>query len=446
MSTSKRYLTNDALAHRAALRFESSAGREAEREPRMTTDAGTGTGRLRGMDRALMVTQCYHPELIGSGPYCTDLAEWLRDRGVAVEVLTSRPQYPRAAAFPDYTNGSHDREIVADVPVLRLKTRPRRGTTAWERICSETSFLLGGVRALLAGAVVRRTTVIAFCPSILAALLGWLATRRGGRSVAVVHDIQSGLAGGLALVTKAPALRFLRFAERVILNRADLVIVLSEEMRQELLKIGIRRPIEVLPNWIDGTKIRPLPRPEGAPPTVLYSGNLGRKQGLLQVLDMAARLAQDMPEARIVIRGDGWERERLVAEAQRRGLVNVVFEALRPAAALCEALAEGDVHLVPLDPQAVNFAVPSKIFTTMAAGRPFVCTAQPGSPLWRLQQEAGAFVCVPPNDSAAFAAAVGALLDDPARRAELAERGRRYVLDHAAREDILAAYGRVLAG
>jgi colanic acid biosynthesis glycosyl transferase WcaI len=275
---------------------------------------------------------------------------------------------------------------------------------------------------------------------VLAVLLGSLAKRRGGHHAAIVHDIQSGLAGALGMVQGRLLPRLIRQVETFALNRADRLIVLSERMREALMEQGVRTPIEVLPIWIDTQAVRPLP-PAPGPPVALYSGNLGRKQGLGQVLDLAANLL-GRSEVRILVRGEGTQAKGLAAEAGRRGLSNLRFEALLPPERLNEGLAAGHIHLVPQDPRAVDYAVPSKVMGIMAAGRPFVATAGPGSMLWRLREESEAFVCVPPNDGAAFAAAVLRLADDPDLRAMLGRRARSFAERHFDRRRVL---GRLAA-
>src|SRR5262249_2813903 len=153
----------------------------------------------------------------------------------------------------------------------------------------------------------------------------------------------------------------------------------------------------------------------------------GKKQGLGQVIALADVMQARRPDIRIILRGNGNQADALQAEIDARRLTNIGLEPLLPDVGLSEGLATGDIHLVPQEPDAASFAVPSKAFNIMAAGRPFVATAHPGSLLWRLRHRSGAFLCVPPNDAEAFAAAVLQLADDAALRAELGERGRRFV-------------------
>jgi colanic acid biosynthesis glycosyl transferase WcaI len=211
-------------------------------------------------------------------------------------------------------------------------------------------------------------------------------------------------------------------------------------MKDQLRSIGITVPIEVIPLWVDTDHIRAAPAAVARPGVkVLYSGNLGRKQGLGQVVALARELADRRLDIEIVLRGNGNQAKELVAEIGRRRLDNVRLAELQPNEALGTALAAGDIHLVPQNPQAAAFAVPSKVYNIMAVGRPFVATALPNSTLWHLQRQSGAFLCVPPNEPRSFAEAVMRLADDAQLRRELGRRGREFVVQHYAKPLILSA-------
>jgi colanic acid biosynthesis glycosyl transferase WcaI len=173
---------------------------------------------------------------------------------------------------------------------------------------------------------------------------------------------------------------------------------------------------------------------------VLYSGNLGRKQGLGQVVAMAEQLARQRPDIEIILRGNGNQVTALAADIARRRLGNVSLAELQPNEDLAKALSVGDIHLVPQNPQAAAFAVPSKVYNIMAVGRPFVATALPDSTLWHLQRESGAFLCVPPNEPLRFAEAVLRLADDEVLRRDLGQRGRQFVERHYAKPMVLGSF------
>jgi len=386
----------------------------------------------------LFVTRYFWPELIGSAPFTSDLAEWLAQEGRPVTVLSGLPHYPGSTVFPAYQGGRRDHETMGRVVVERVQSGPPRRFSALSRILNEADFLLRGLGALLSGRIKRHPMVLALCPSILCVALAVLARQPGGLVIAIVHDIQSGLAERLGLNGGRLA-GLMRRIERITLNQVDLVVVLSQEMKDQLRRIGVNAPIDVVPLWVDTDEIQPVEPVARPSVSVLYSGNLGRKQGLGQVVAMAEQLAEWRPEIEIVLRGNGNQAHELMAEIEKRHLGNVRLTELQPNEALATALAAGDIHLVPQNPQAAAFAVPSKVYNIMAVGRPFVATALPNSTLWHLQRQSGAFLCVPPNEPRRFAEAVLKLADDAQLRRELGRRGRAFVEEHYAKPLILGA-------
>lgn len=393
-------------------------------------------------DGILIVTQCYWPEPTGSAPVVADLAGWLAGRGERVSVLTARPSYPENRVYAAYRDGSGDRQTHDGVTIRRVRAFPMRGGRFLGRLWHEGVLAAQMMWLSLRPGAPRYRYVLSVCPSLLLVLVGVVAKRRGGTHLCLVHDIQSGLAARLGLGGGVFGLRLLRWLEKATLSRADSLVLLSDEMRRTLAGMAVTRPMIVLPPHVNTDTIRPLPTPGRQPKTVLYSGNFGHKQGLDQILDAAAILNQRRPDIRFVLRGAGNVDAALRAKATTLNLTNTAIEGLAPAERFNEAMAEGDIHLVPQRPEGADFAVPSKAYAIMAAGRPYIATALPDTPLDRLSKESDACLVVPPGDPHALANAIVSLADDPARCAEMAAAGRRWVEANASREAVL---GRLFA-
>src|SRR5258708_5038343 len=73
----------------------------------------------------LFITRFYWPELIGSAPFSTDIAEWLAAHGRPTTVVSGLPHYPHTDIFPAYRNGRCLRETVCNVDVERLRAGPQ---------------------------------------------------------------------------------------------------------------------------------------------------------------------------------------------------------------------------------------------------------------------------------------------------------------------------------
>ena len=110
-------------------------------------------------------------------------------------------------------------------------------------------------------------------------------------------------------------------------NAADVVIVPTRAMEERLRQLGVRPRIEVVPSGIDvglfagGRRRDDLRRRLGVTASdkmVLAVGRLGREKNLELTLGAFARL--DFPEARLVLIGDGPQREMLERTAVRLGI------------------------------------------------------------------------------------------------------------------------------
>src|SRR3954466_10308621 len=95
--------------------------------------------------RTLFVTRYFWPELIGSAPFTSDIAEWLAQEGRPVTVLSGLPHYPGSKVFPAYQGRGLERENMGRVVVERVRSGPPRRFSALARILNEAGFLLRGL-------------------------------------------------------------------------------------------------------------------------------------------------------------------------------------------------------------------------------------------------------------------------------------------------------------
>ncbi len=108
----------------------------------------------------LFVTQHYSPEVIGSAPYCVDLAEGLVRSSRRVTVLAGLPHYPDPAEFEDFRNDPPLRQKLSGVLVERLHSWLPKRRSALLRVAGELAFMFTGLFALLRGRVKRHEVVI----------------------------------------------------------------------------------------------------------------------------------------------------------------------------------------------------------------------------------------------------------------------------------------------
>jgi colanic acid biosynthesis glycosyl transferase WcaI len=303
--------------------------------------------------RILILTIYHDPEPI---PKTGELARELRRRGHDVTVVTAFPHYPSGQLYPGYRLRPWSRETIDGVPVLRTFIYPYHGTRASLRIVNYASWMLSSMAA--AFLTPRCDVIYVWHPpltvGVTARVLGLL------KRAPVVYDVQdlwpeSAEAAGMVVRGRLVGVMY-RLADWVY-ARMDRVLVVSDAARQYLIGRGVDAgKIHVAKHWIDDAAFaapasgRDLRAELGLGDhfVVLFAGNLGMVQGLETVI-AAADLLRDAP-IRLLIVGDGSDRERLERDARRRRLDNVVFAGRHPAAAMPDFYRAADALLVHLRP------------------------------------------------------------------------------------------------
>jgi len=168
----------------------------------------------------------------------------------------------------------------------------------------------------------------------------------------------------------------------------------------------------------------------------LYSGNMGGKQGLELLADVARLMQEQEPSICFVFCGNGAGRADLVARCQ--GLSNVRFIDLQPLARLPDLLATADIHLLPQRADAADLVMPSKLTGMLASARPVVATAHPGTELANVVQACG--LVVPPENPAAFSDALKLLAAYPVLCERLGAAGFLYAQENLDRDAVLAKF------
>ena len=125
-----------------------------------------------------------------------------------------------------------------------------------------------------------------------------------------------------------------------------------------------------------------------------------------------------------VINGGGVRAEEIAAEAG--GLQNLIVIGYQPFERLAEVLATGDIHVVPLRTGLASASVPSKAYSTMAAGRPIIASVDQDTEVALMVADANAGLAVPPDDPDAFTAAVEYLAGDVELRTRMGVNARAW--------------------
>jgi glycosyltransferase involved in cell wall biosynthesis len=154
-----------------------------------------------------------------------------------------------------------------------------------------------------------------------------------------------------------------------------------------------------------------------------YSGNLGRAHELAIFLDAADRL-KSRREIVFLIIGEGAQKQTLQMQANQRGLENMVFKAYQPKESLKFSLTLPDVHLVSLKPELEGLIVPSKFYSSIAAGRPVIFLGAADGELALCIEAGQCGISIPSNNVSSLANAIERLCDNRAQTLAMGSNAR----------------------
>jgi colanic acid biosynthesis glycosyl transferase WcaI len=405
--------------------------------------------------RLIVLCPHFDPDTAPTGRVMTRIVTELAARGHRIDVVTSLPWYRAHRVEPGWTGRLARIERKAWGTIRRLHPFP--GGDKRDLVRRVLGFLgfsaLAGWAGLGAGGWFRRAdAVIAMSPPLTMGVTGRLvAWSHRAPLVFNVQDVFPDAAVTTGAITNRGVIAFARVLERISYCLADAVTVLSDDLRANVAaKLPRTRAatVRTIPNFVDIDRIHPADRMTtyraelglGAEPVLLYAGNVGFSQSVELLVEAARRL----PGISVVINGEGVALDDVRRSAA--GLTNVRFAAYLPEERLGELLATGDVHAIPLRSGLAAVSVPSKTYSSLAAGRPIVAAIDPGTVVPKILDEAGAGIAVPPEDADRFAAAVDELTSDLDRARRMGERGRAWVLRAASPAAVASAYEALVSG
>lgn len=389
----------------------------------------------------LIVTQFYHPEMGAPAARFGDFAHYFVQAGHRVTVLTTFPNFPHGRLYAGHRQKLAQREVIGGIEVIRTPILALGGHTPLRKALLYASFAVsslvqGGLRNLRPDIVIGTTP-----PPTVGVISLLLAKRFGVPHVLDVRDIWPEALVNAGRVNAGPAISALEALNRLVLTHSAGITTVSEGKRTRLIEMGARETaVEVLPNGADlqrfdreAAQTGPIAaqwlREQGVPDgrrLIVYAGVFNPPQGLDLVLDIAGeRPKHQRDEVHFALIGDGALRSHLAARIKNEHLSNVSLAGPVDRAMVAGLYMQAWATLVILRPRKDEHTVPSKIYESMASGRPVLLCAD--GEVARIAQAAdcGAFCAA--GDALGLQGAIDSLIAQPDQADKRGQRGRRYV-------------------
>ena len=310
----------------------------------------------------------YAPEFTGIAPHNVALCEFLHAKGDDVSMISGFPYYPSWEKRPEDRGQLFRTDQINGVPVHRCWQFVPARVSALKRMFHEASFVF--TSTLRALSLPRAEAYVLVSPPLLLGVAGWLVGAiKSAPFVFHVQDMQPDAAVGLGMLKAGWFTRSLYALESFAYRHAARVSGITRGMLESFRGKGVSdAKLVYFPNAIALDNDQPPPergefrRRHGIASgefLAVYAGNLGVKQGLDVLLETAPLLRD--PRIRILICGDGAQRESLEQRVRELKLPNVTMLPLQAGRNYRALLVDTDVSFITQQAGSGNSFFPSKL-------------------------------------------------------------------------------------
>ncbi|MBZ5698566.1 MAG: glycosyltransferase family 4 protein [Acidobacteriia bacterium] len=376
----------------------------------------------------LLLNEYFPPDTSATAKCAAQVADALTERH-HVTVLAGRPSYDPTERHPRYLVR---REVRGNLVVERVGSTDYPRFQMRRRVLNYLTYLSLAVPRALA---IRSDVVLAMTDPPIEGIAGALVAGLSGRPfVYNIRDMYPDMAVGSSIVRPGNFTARWEALHRWALRRAARVIVLGEDMRDRIIAKGVDPGRVVISR--DGIPIpETLPSPDNPVAreirgdfrfVLVHAGNLGF-YGAWQTLIRAVQTLENEGVGLVFI-GEGAMKSQI--EAMAAGCRAVRFLPFRPASEIPLVLSSGDMHVVTVKRGLEGVVVPSKLYPTLAAGRPVLGVAPEECDVVRIIRRSGCGLAANPDDPDTLVKALRGVLHDSQQIRNMGQRAREIAVSY----------------
>tara|TARA_B100000161_G_scaffold252040_1_gene211552 strand:+ start:15569 stop:16783 length:1215 start_codon:yes stop_codon:yes gene_type:complete len=335
----------------------------------------------------------FSPELTGIGKYSGEMAHWLANQEHEVLVITTPPYYPEWSISDKYKNFFSFKKTKS-LSIIRCPLYVPKKPTIIKRLIHLASFSISSFFPMIGSVFWKPDIIIQVVPTLFCSIQTlFVAKLVGARSIVHVQDYEVDAMFDLSIAKTSLSKKIAYWLEKKILNSFHTVSTISHGMLKRAVQKGIdKKKLLFFPNWAEVARFENRSKNKqflielGINPEkkiVLYSGNMGVKQGL-ELVVYAARSLKANSDIQFVLVGEGAVKQSLEKLSDELNLKNISFLPLVPYNQLPDLLGSADCHLVIQKKGAADAVLPSKLTNILAVGGNSVITASPDTTLGKL--------------------------------------------------------------
>jgi glycosyltransferase involved in cell wall biosynthesis len=315
-----------------------------------------------------IISELFYPDEVSTAKILTDIA-LKKSQGNRVSVICGPSGYEKSYI-------TQNEKFNSKIEIIRISLPQLNKNKIYQRILRLLILTLKMTWTVLLKVKKGDNIFLTTNPAFLVIPIAILKKIKGYTVEILVHDIFPDNLVPVGLIRKN-SLKY-RLLSRVYnssYQKADRVIVLGEDMRQ-LMSKKINNKIDIIPNWSDDNiqSIKNFDFSEYLGIDVKgkivfgFAGNLGRLQGILELINLF--IAAKNNDIVLIIIGDGALRSVIQEKIETEKLYNIYYLGPKPRSEQNLFLNACHIGVVTLISGMKGLGVPSKTYNIMAAGKP----------------------------------------------------------------------------
>jgi len=288
-------------------------------------------------------------------------------------------------------------------------------------------------------------------PPLYVLLGSWLSRRRGVPYGVHVMDQYPGFLGSAGYLDKEGWLyKWLDRKMDKVLHKAEFVTILGNCMRQLMLDKGV--PTDKINQVINVPTIKDEPLTVDylgsidlkEKFTVIYAGNMGIAHEFSTILSVTKKMEQSSPAVHFIMLGKGNRKKEVEEYVEENSPKNMTLVGYLENEEFVAIMKQTDLHLITLRSDFNGLMVPSKMYSSLALGKPILFEGPETCEVSVVLKEHRAGTRVDHLDSKAFEGAILSYLNEAKKLEEHGENARKYFESYCSIQEFVENYSNYL--
>ena len=394
----------------------------------------------------------FKPEIVGTGKYSGELADYLYKKGHNLKVITAPKYYPEW----EIERNNYYIEKNSLYKIFRCPLYVPKSPNGLKRILHLFSFSISSLPVLMMQLIWKPDCIILIAPTLLCApniFIFKLFSFKKILTMIQIKDFEVEAAFNLGILKGKIIKKILSKFEFLLINIFTIVGTISYQMINKLNTKGIKRKkVYYFPDWVDLNKIKQKKfydvrnniyrkKLNISSETIIiqYSGTMNRKQGFDFLLPIIESF-KDSKNVLWLFGGEGPTKKEFMKKTKK--IKNLIFLPFQEEKDINHWLNTGDIHIIPQNEDVDDLLFPSKLLGILASGNPIVSNTSKNSDLGKIVEIAG--IRVDPKDKIGFINALNILIKDNQLRINLGSKAREIAHKRYSKKLVLEEFNRFL--